>query len=231
MDYLSYKKQADHVIAKNIDNVTRKSAPIVYSTMEDIYLGLVRLRNSQAFLYKDIYGKQISNEDQRMIDAAIKTIFKKGDVIYDIVFTIINTMYDFIPERTQRIISEKFNLIVATYGVQTATKISVATAITSLISVKINAVPSVKAKIATFLNISINSLAIYGIFEKAARSARKLKIESPVTYLALKKKGLEMLYFLVEPYMAKLINIYRKNIMTLEDEKLLLDEIERLIYL
>ncbi len=40
-----------------------------------------------------------------------------------------------------------------------------------------------------------------------------------------------MLYFLVEPYMAKLINIYRKNIMTLQDEKLLLDEIERLIYL
>ncbi len=40
-----------------------------------------------------------------------------------------------------------------------------------------------------------------------------------------------MLYFLVEPYMGKLINIYRKNIMTLEDEKLLLDEIERLIYL
>ncbi|AKH63434.1 MULTISPECIES: hypothetical protein [Photorhabdus] len=77
MDYLSYKKQADHVIEKNIDNVIRKSAPIVYSTMEDIYLGLVRLRNSQAFLYKDIYGKQISHEDQRMIDAAIKTIFKK----------------------------------------------------------------------------------------------------------------------------------------------------------
>ncbi|KAA1187894.1 hypothetical protein [Photorhabdus heterorhabditis] len=132
MDYLSYKKQADHVIAENIDNVTRKSAPIVYSTMEDIYLGLVRLRNSQAFLYKDIYGKQISNEDERMIDAAIKAIFKKGDVIYDIVSTIINTMYDLIPERTQRIISEKFNLIVATYGVQTATKISIATAVTSL---------------------------------------------------------------------------------------------------
>ncbi|OCQ54261.1 hypothetical protein Ppb6_00573 [Photorhabdus australis subsp. thailandensis] len=202
MDYLSYKKQADHVIAENIENVSRKSAPIVYSTMEDIYLGLVRLRNSQAFLYKDIYGKQISNEDERMIDAAIKAIFKKGDVIYDIVSTIINTMYDLIPERTQRIISEKFNLIVATYGVQTATKISIATAVTSLISIKINAVPSVKAK-----------------------------IESPVTYLALRSKGLEMLYFLVEPYMGKLINIYRKNIITLEDEKLLLDEIERLLYL
>ncbi|NRN29899.1 hypothetical protein [Photorhabdus heterorhabditis] len=33
------------------------------------------MRNSQAFLYKDIYGKQISNEDERMIDAAIKAIF------------------------------------------------------------------------------------------------------------------------------------------------------------
>lgn len=45
----------------------------------------------------------------------------------------------------------------------------------------------------------ISGIGIYGIFQKAANSANRLKFTNPVYYSALYSQDLEMMYFLIEP--------------------------------
>ena len=68
-----------------------------------------------------------------------------------------------------------------------------------LVSVGINLKYELSALVGKSAGAVVGAVTVYGIVQRAADSAQRLRYTYPAYYTALYAKGLEMMYFLIEP--------------------------------
>ncbi|NHB94000.1 hypothetical protein [Photorhabdus cinerea] len=206
--YIRMKLEADRILAlrleKAVDGV-REVAEDTVNTMEDGFDRFVR-RGSYFFDgYRDINDK-INSEDERFI-SAVWSMVKGRNVIKEItkVFSeeLLKNQGDEDKERIYIKLVEKSLNFSSTFVASRTAKNSIATAVAEVIYQSLIMNVIIREGIRRYGNVILTAFQSYGLFEKAAVSADKLKREHPYFYWVLYSKRLEMLYFLVEPGLSK----------------------------
>ncbi|ETS31449.1 hypothetical protein BB987_14270 [Photorhabdus temperata] len=206
--YMRMKLEADRILAlraeKAVDGV-REVAEDTVNTMEGGFNRLVR-RGSYFFDdYRDV-NEQINSEDGRFF-SALWSVTKGRNPIKEIteVFSkeLLKNQSDEAKKRIYTKLVEKLLEISSTFVASRTTKNSISTAVAEIIYQSLIMNMIIREGIKKYGNIILTAFQSYGLFEKAAVSADKLKREHPYFYWALYSKKLEMLYFLVEPALSK----------------------------
>ncbi|WP_226374177.1 hypothetical protein [Pectobacterium quasiaquaticum] len=104
-EYLKYKMESDKILATHLDDITKKLKSNSISLTTDLYSGMERTSWYSSCLfekYNDVC-QELQYEDSRMV-SAIKEVFKRDDVILDMVKIYIdNLMKDFDENKQKKI--------------------------------------------------------------------------------------------------------------------------------
>lgn len=152
--------------------------------------------------YQDVCST-LKNEDVRFIKALIKPL-KNRNVIIKMIELYINELLRF---RDAKKIAE----LLMQKGVKLSSSIltskSLVYSISSAVSLSFLIDTTVRRMVKSVSTTIVFGLNSYGIVEKAAESARNLKINNMRYYNALHREELEMLFFLIEPVFTREYNL------------------------
>ncbi|KFF71283.1 hypothetical protein [Pectobacterium brasiliense] len=209
-EYLKYKMESERVLATHLDSMADKIKDNTIKLSDDLYSGIERATwYSSCFIEKyNSDCQQLKSENERMY-LAIKQIYKRRDVIFDILVEYIKILLKDTEEREQKLIAK------AILGVSIASdmttdrtiKMSVAYLLAKHIATSLNFSLSIRRSINKYSLIGLSALAFHGKVQKAAMSARHLHDVCPELYWSLYAMQVEMLYFVLEerlsPYVPK----------------------------
>lgn len=208
--YLQSKMEADRKIALSLESGINRLQKNGTEVLDSIYAGTERASwYSSCFFdnYKDIC-QELKEEDSRMI-TAIKEVFKRKDVILDMVEMYVDKLLHNFNDNTRKNIANQLTGFLGRNRSSLVTK----SAITYSIALTISESTSFSIKTRTTINKVnyrlLTALDFYGKVQKAAMAARKLKSINPEYYYILYQCNIEMLYFIIEPALYK--NIGRIN--------------------
>lgn len=209
-EYLKYKMESERVLATHLDSMADKIKDNTIKLSDDLYSGIERATwYSSCFIEKyNSDCQQLKSENERMY-LAIKQIYKRRDVIFDILVEYIKILLKDTEEREQKLIAK------AILGVSIASdmttdrtiKMSVAYLLAKHIATSLNFSLSIRRSINKYSLIGLSALEFHGKVQKAAMSARHLHNVCPELYWSLYAMQVEMLYFVFEerlsPYVPK----------------------------
>ncbi|MDY4367494.1 hypothetical protein SNR26_07150 [Pectobacterium brasiliense] len=214
-EYLKYKMESERVLATHLDSIAHKFKENTVSIASDLYSGIERVTwYSSCFIEK--YNddcQQLKSENGRMY-LAIKQIYKRRDVILDILVAYIKTLLKDTEEREQKLIAKAILGVSIASDMTTnrAIKMSVAYLLAKHIASSLNFSLSIRRSINKYSLIGLSALTFHGKVQKAAMSARHLHDVCPELYWSLYAMQVEMLYFVFEerlsPYVPR--NPYEK---------------------
>lgn len=147
--------------------------------------------------YNDVC-QELQHEDSRMV-SAIKEIFKRDDVILDLVNIYIGDLINNFDKNKQKSISKAILGLTSEFSTNRAIKESISYTLAKTISTTLNFETSLRQTINQTSYLSITTATFYGKVHKAAISARHLRDINPTLYTLFYSQRLEMLYFLIEP--------------------------------
>jgi hypothetical protein len=138
------------------------------------------------------------NIENKRFFLALFEIYKRSDIIYDMVKLYIDYEARNINNNKIRELDKKIAGIISSYQAGKVTKLAIINSISLIISnsFKFNSV--VMAAINRSSLIVITAASFYGKIQKAILSARKLKMINPDLYWILYKNNIEMIYLLIE---------------------------------
>lgn len=213
-DYLRINMDANRKISlsleKGLENIHRNGKEV----LSIIYSGAERMSwYSSCFFetYQDVC-QELKEEDKRMI-AAINEVFARKDVIFNMVEMYIEYILDNFNDSVRKSIATQIACLLAKNRVG-FTKSSMSYLIAKSISDSMNFTTKIRAAIGKTSNVILTLLDFYSYVQKAALSARRLKVLNPSFYKILYMNNLEMLYFIIEPVLQK--NIGHLNTMLSE---------------
>lgn len=210
-NYLKLKMQADKRMAIAVTKALREIHASHMETVEQVKLGGQRLINYGACLIPDDYYHSTCyeqwQEDKRFF-LCFSEMYKRNDVVLDMVEL-------YFRKTLNRLGEEKsFNLISfikekigdkAHDAAVKSSKIAMSLTISKLI---IDSAGFQESHIKMVNNMSmwfVKGAAMYSKIQIAALAANKLKFQDAAYYQSLYREKLEMLYFLIEPQMSKVI--------------------------
>ncbi|MBA0208308.1 hypothetical protein [Pectobacterium brasiliense] len=202
-EYLKYKMESDKVLATHLDDITKKLKSNSISLTTDLYSGMERTSWYSSCLfekYNDVC-QELQYEDSRMV-SAIKEVFKRDDVILDMVKIYIDNLMKDFDENKQKKIAKAVLGIASEFSTNRAIKESISYALAKFISTTLNFQASLRKTINQTSYWAITVTAFYGKVQKAAMSARHLRDINPALYALFYSQSLEMLYFLIEPILS-----------------------------
>ncbi|UEM40191.1 hypothetical protein [Pectobacterium aquaticum] len=203
-EYLKYKMESEKVLATHLDDITKKLKSNSISLTTDLYSGMERTSWYSSCLfekYNDVC-QELQYEDSRMV-SAIKEVFKRDDVILDMVKIYIdNLMKDFDENKQKKKIAKAVLGVASEFSTNRAIKESISYALAKFISTTLNFQTSLRRTINQTSYWAITVTAFYGKVQKAAMSARHLRDINPALYALFYSQKLEMLYFLIEPILS-----------------------------
>jgi hypothetical protein len=123
-------------------------------------------------------------------------------------------------ESARKSIATQITGLLAKSRVVFVTKSSMSYLIAKSISDSINFTTKIRTAIGNTSNTILTLLDFYSYVQKAAFSARRLKIFNPSFYKVLHVNQLEMLYFIIEPILQK--NIGHLNTMLSESDAIII---------
>lgn len=154
--------------------------------------------------------KQLTQEDYRMV-AALREVYRRHDVVLDMVSIYFRKKIDKINEKGHRKIIDAILEKGINYASDKTGKTALALAVARLITASYRFSQSHTSIInKTSLRI-VSVLSFYGKIQTASLAARRLRITEPDYYFALYQQNLELLYFLIEPEMSKIIAMTRSG--------------------
>ncbi|HCR3021526.1 hypothetical protein [Serratia marcescens] len=206
MSYLKLKMQADRAIALSIERSLVQLKKDTTSTVQSVRSGAERASWYGSCLfddYKDVC-KQLRQEDTRML-LSIRQVYQRKDVVLDMVEIYFKIKLSRISVPGQHNIIRTISEKLASHASDKFSKLSIAYTIAKLITES----HDFKASHINIINksslVAVSVLSFYGKMQTAALSARKLQFSDPNYYSALYKENLELLYFMIEPEMNKII--------------------------
>ncbi|RLM13247.1 hypothetical protein BIY31_01135 [Gibbsiella quercinecans] len=204
--------QADRTITLNIEKALIQIKQDVLSTAHSVSAGAQRVSWYGSCLfddYKDVC-KTLRQEDTRML-LAVRQVYQRSDVVLDMVEIYVKMKLRRISETGQHNIMLTIAEKLAHHASSKFSKLSIAAIIAKLITESHDFKTSHISIINKSSLVAVNVLSFYGKMQKAALSARRLEFTDPSYYFELYKENLELLYFMIEPEMSKIIYLTRSG--------------------
>jgi hypothetical protein len=196
--------EAERKIALSLEKGIKLFQENSKEVMSSIYSGVERATwYSACFFdeYQDVC-QELREEDKRMI-AAINEVFKRNDVILDMIELYVKYVLDNFNENSRTNIITQITGYLAKNRVRFVTKSTISYVIAKSISESIGFTAKIRTAIAKLSNVTLTLLGFYSYVQKAALSARRLKLLNPPFYQILHHENIEMLYFIIEPVLQK----------------------------
>lgn len=209
-EYLRSRMEMERQIALSLDQGFALFQQNGKKVLSNIYSGAERASWYTSCFFDDYQDicQELKEEDKRMI-AAIKEIYNRKDIIFDMIEMYVNYILENFSESQRKSIAAQITGFLANNRTKFVTKSGVSYLVAKSISESMNFTPKMRAAIGKTSNIILTLLDFYSYVQKAALSARQLKSINPGFYYTLYTNNVEMLYFIIDPVLYK--NIDRKN--------------------
>lgn len=212
MSYLKIKLEADRNIAENLDKAIKVVQQDTFDVAHGFSSGAERLSwYGSGFFedYKDVCN-QLTQEDYRMV-GALREVYRRNDVVLDMVEIYFRKKLSRInPEGHKKILD-----IIISKGVKYSSDKVGKTALALVLARLVTASHRFSNSHINIINKTslriVSVISFYGKMQIAALKARKLRFEDPQYYFELYNENIELLFFLIEPEMTKIIREMRSG--------------------
>ncbi|MCU5772085.1 hypothetical protein N5923_13880 [Erwiniaceae bacterium BAC15a-03b] len=165
--------------------------------------------------YQDVC-QNLKNEDKRFV-LGISELIKRREIIYDLIHIYVETWLTGLSEDEVRKIESQMIKMGAIFSSNYLTHSTIVSGITLVIFNSFSITPILsRERLKRYAKGGVFALSVYGLVDKAAKKAEELRYFNSIYYHALYSLNLEMLYFLVEPVIAR--NNYFSQFMRTDKE-------------
>lgn len=198
-DVISYL-QSNKILALKLDHAVSGVREQVKDQLTSVGAGATRLLYYTSCFtdeYQDVCKKQ-KNEDIRFTKA-VTYLLQYGEVIKEILTIYFNVIFKHKKSSQLQKIKKLLMKVNVHIAASYLTSDSFAVAVATAVSMGLNLNITISKMAGQSAGIIVGGLGTYGVVQKAADSADRLRIIHPAFYAALYLRELEMMYFLVEP--------------------------------
>ena len=209
-DYLRVKFQNDRQLALATQNAVGGVLQSARGVASDIYSGMERASwYSSCFIpqYNDIC-QELKSEEIRTL-YSIESIYRYRDVITYMLYLYFITISDDVdegnPEGSARQFIRKMSALATHMNIAGGTRYAFASAASIALSQSGFMSKIIVERLSAKLPQAVFLLQFFGVQQKCALAARRLKTLDPKYYATLYAAQLEMLYYFFEPFLSELI--------------------------
>lgn len=198
-DVISYL-QANNILALKLDHALTGVREMVSRQVETIGAGAKRaLYYTSCFTddYQDVCRNQ-KNEDIRFANGVVH-VFQNKDIAYEMLRIYFEKIFQYKTSEQLENIKRKLMAVNVHIAASSLTNAGFALAVAYSVAIGMNLSLEMSALVGGKAGGIVAAAGIYGVIQKAADSAQRLKYVYPAYYAALYSRELEMIYFLVEP--------------------------------
>lgn len=198
-DVISYL-QSNKILALKLDRALTGVREVVSRQIETIGAGAKRaLYYTSCFTddYQDVCRNQ-KNEDVRFANGVVH-IFQNNDIAYEMLRVYFDDIFQYKTSEQLENIKRKLMAVNIHIAASSLTNAGFALAVAYCVAIGMNLRLEMSALVGGKTRGVVAVAGIYGVIQKAADSAQRLKYVYPAYYAALYSRELEMMYFLVEP--------------------------------
>ncbi|MDU1061037.1 MAG: hypothetical protein E7A35_11415 [Leclercia adecarboxylata] len=198
-DVISYL-QANNILALKLDRGLTGVREVVSRQIETIGAGAKRaLYYTSCFTdaYQDVCRNQKS-EDIRFANGVVH-VFQNNDIAYEMLLIYFDDIFQYKTSEQLENIKRKLMAVNIHIAASSLTNAGFALAVAYSVAIGMNLSLEMSALVGGKAGGIVAAAGIYGVIQKAADSAQRLKYVYPAYYAALYSQELEMMYFLVEP--------------------------------
>ena len=198
-DVISYL-QANNILALKFDHALTGVREMVTRQVETIGAGAKRaLYYTSCFTddYQDVCRNQ-KNEDIRFANGVVH-VFQNNDIAYEMLRIYFEKIFQYKTSEQLENIKRKLMAVNVHIAASSLTNAGFALAVAYSVAIGMNLSLEMSALVGGKAGGIVAAAGIYGVIQKAADSAQRLKYVYPAYYAALYSRELEMMYFLVEP--------------------------------
>ncbi|MDR7344770.1 hypothetical protein J2X14_003206 [Pantoea alhagi] len=209
--YLQLKMQANKNLAIALTHSLKDIHADHISTIEKVKLGGQRLMNyGSCFVPNEYYRSSCRDtwhQDKRLV-FALGEIYKRNDVSLDMIEIYFRkTLKNLGDNKSNNLVSHIQRLLgkAAEHASVKASKLALSMTLANLVLNSTDFKKNHINLVNSFSTWFVNGTTLYAKAQIAASAANRLKFQDPSYYQDLCKENIEMLYFLVEPQMSKII--------------------------
>lgn len=198
-DVISYL-QANNILALKLDRALTGVREVVSRQIETIGAGAKRaLYYTSCFTddYQDVCRNQKS-EDDRFKNGVVH-IFQNKNIGYEMLRIYFEDIFQYKTSEQLENIKRKLMAVNVHIAANALTSAGFALAAAYCVTIGMNLSLEMSVLVGGKAGGGVTVAGIYGVVQKAADSAQRLKYVYPAYYAALYSRELEMMYFLVEP--------------------------------
>ncbi|MEB6380390.1 hypothetical protein MXM41_15835 [Leclercia adecarboxylata] len=198
-DVISYL-QANNILALKLDRALTGVREAVSTQVETIGAGAKRaLYYTSCFTddYQDVCRNQ-KNEDDRFANGVVQ-VFQNNDIACEMLRIYFNDIFQYKTSEQLENIKRKLMAVNVHIAANALTSAGFALAVAYCVAIGMNLSLEMSASVGGKAGGVVAVVGMYGVVQKAADSAQRLKYIYPAYYAALYSRELEMMYFLVEP--------------------------------
>ena len=209
-DYLRYKFQSDRHLALNVQKGFGGVMQTAMGVASDIYSGMERtIWYSSCFIpvYNNVC-QELKAEELRSV-YSVHSIYRYRDVIQEMLFLYFSSITKDMEEgntsgSVRKFVKKGANLS-SNFVVTKGTRLGFALAISLALAKSEFISKTTIQKLSGKTHIAVVALQAFGIQQKCALAARRLKAIDPEYYGILYQAKLEMLYYFIEPLLSDII--------------------------
>ncbi|WP_391488093.1 hypothetical protein [Leclercia tamurae] len=198
-DVISYL-QANNILVLKLERALIGVREMVTRQVETIGAGAKRaLYYTSCFTddYQDVCRNQ-KNEDIRFANGVVH-VFQNNDIAYEMLRIYFEQIFQYKTSEQLENIKRKLMAVNVHIAASSLTNAGFALAVAYSVAIGMNLSLEMSALVGGKAGGIVAVAGIYGVVQKAADSAQRLKYVYPAYYAALYSRELEMMYFLVEP--------------------------------
>lgn len=192
--------QSNRILALKLDHALTGVREQVADHLTTLGAGATRLLYYTSCFtdeYQDVCQKQ-KTEDLRFAKG-VTHLLRHGGVVYDMLTIYFEEIFRHKTSEQLDHIKKMLMAVNIHIAASSLTSAGFALAVASTVSIGLNMSMEISALAGRGMGTTVGSVAIYGVAQKAADSAYRLKITYPAYHTALYAQELEMMYFLIEP--------------------------------
>ncbi|WP_310608358.1 hypothetical protein [Buttiauxella brennerae] len=192
--------QSNKILALKLDHALTGVGKAVSNQIETIGAGAKRaLYYTSCFTdeYQDVCQQQ-KTEDIRFKNSIIHLI-QHGNVVYDMIKIYFEEIFKYKTSDQIEHIKQMLMAVNVHIAASSLTGAGFGLAVASAVAIGMNLSLDMSALVGGKAAGLVGVAGIYGVVQKAAESAHRLRYTSPAYYNALYAQELEMMYFLVDP--------------------------------
>lgn len=198
-DVISYL-QSNKILALKLDQALTGVREMVTKQVETIGAGAKRaLYYTSCFTddYQDVCRNQKS-EDIRFAKGVVH-VFQTNDIAYEMLRIYFDDIFQYKTSEQLENIKRKLMAVNVHIAASSLTNAGFALAVAYCVAIGMNLRLEMSALVGGKARGIVAVAGVYGVVQKAADSAQRLKYLYPAYYAALYSREFEMMYFLVEP--------------------------------